>query len=74
MSANVLVVTDAAPRTRTASSLMQAHAAFFRYAQVILHKEQRIGQTDHGGGKHLSNQIRCRWARAAQRDGSGAQD
>ena len=70
MSANVLVVTDAAPRL----SLMQAHAASFAMHRLSSIKNKGLGQTDHGGGKHLSDLIRRRWARAAQRDGSGAQD
>ena len=57
MSANVLVVTDAAPRTRTASSLMQAHAASFAMHRLSSIKDKGLGQTDHGGGKHLSNLI-----------------
>jgi hypothetical protein len=74
MSANVLVVTDAAPRTRTPSSLLQAHAASFAMHRLSSIKNKGLGQTDHGGGKHLSDLIPGRWARAAQRDGSGAQD
>jgi hypothetical protein len=74
MSANVLVVTDAAPRTRTASSLLQAHAASFAMHRLSAIKNEGLEQTDHGGGKHLSDLIRRRRARAAQRDGSGAQD
>jgi len=74
MSANVLVETDAAPRTRTASSLLQTHAASFAMHGLSAIKNKGLRQTDHGGGKDLSDLIRRRWALGAQRDGSDAQD
>ena len=43
MSANVLVVTDAAPFTRTASSLLQAHAASFAMHRLSSIKNKGLG-------------------------------
>ena len=67
MSANVLVVTDAAPRTRTASSLLQLLTRLsFAMHRLSAIKNEGLEQTDHGGGKPPSDLIRRRRARAAQ--------